>query len=45
MLSTRPVFRAPFCPVDWALPQPGTNGYVSSWGELQAGSPPPRAAL
>ncbi|WP_181954350.1 hypothetical protein [Kocuria coralli] len=29
-----------FSPVFWLMPQPGTNGYVSSWGEQQAGSPP-----
>ncbi|MDO5618998.1 hypothetical protein [Kocuria sp.] len=29
-----------FQPVFWHAPQPGTNGYVSTWGEQQAGSPP-----
>ena len=27
----------------WVLPHPGTNGYVSSWGEVHAGAAPPTA--
>ena len=30
-----------FVPVSWALPNPGTNGYITSWGAMLAGFPPP----
>ncbi|UTX53795.1 hypothetical protein [Leucobacter aridicollis] len=27
-------------PTVWAVPQPGTNGYVSSWGAMLSGTTP-----
>lgn len=37
---TRPVFRHKFVPIFWVLMHPGTNGHITSWGEMLAGAPP-----
>lgn len=31
---------AAFRPKVWVLPHPGTNGYITSWGEMQSGTQP-----
>ncbi|WP_157689030.1 hypothetical protein [Brevibacterium siliguriense] len=31
---------AAFRPKVWVLPHPGTNGYITSWGEMQSGTEP-----
>ncbi|GAA1524260.1 hypothetical protein [Brevibacterium permense] len=31
---------AAFRPKVWVLPHSGTNGYITSWGEMQSGTQP-----
>lgn len=37
MPATPSTDAAGFVPRRWALPHRGTNGYISTWGEMQAG--------
>ncbi|XPP26990.1 MAG: hypothetical protein ACNYNX_02070 [Leucobacter sp.] len=39
-----PRFRPAFAPMAWILPQPGTNGYISTWGAMLSGTVPVLAA-
>jgi hypothetical protein len=38
--TTTPLYAPVFTPVFWALPHPGTNGHITSWGAMLAGFPP-----
>lgn len=40
MTITPPGYAPVFTPVDRALPHPGTNGHITSWGAMLAGFPP-----
>ncbi|MGO2036537.1 MAG: hypothetical protein ACTH2U_08665 [Brevibacterium sp.] len=37
---SRPAPAAVFTPKVWVLPHPGTNGYITSWGEMLSGTAP-----
>lgn len=43
VFAPNPDCRSAFAPIHWVLLHPGTNGYVTSWGEQLAGVEPQRS--
>ncbi|MBO2990750.1 hypothetical protein [Leucobacter tardus] len=43
-IPSSPAHPPTFTPVRWVLTHPGTNGYISTWGEMLSGTTPTRAA-
>lgn len=44
-LATQAVLGHKFVPIFWVLPPWGTNGHITSWGEMLAGAPPVRTGV
>lgn len=40
-IPVNPATRLRLRQAEWAFTHPGTNGYVSTWGQVQAGVAPP----
>ncbi|WP_170192089.1 hypothetical protein [Rhodoglobus vestalii] len=40
MFLTSSASNVGFLPTSWVMTHPGTNGYLSSWGAILAGSSP-----